>query len=112
MLFHSYEKIKKAFEKENLQIPAFEQVRGGVLATIQREIFVALNKQSGCDNVGDVLVIDQVNDQVKSLQLSENERKVFYFIKEFDQVNDRLTTSYIAKKWACLTPRFNGHFVC
>ncbi len=93
-----YEKIKKAFEKENLQIPAFEQVRGGVLATIQREIFVALNKQSGSDNVGDVLVIDQVNDQVKSLQLSENERKVFYFIKEFDQVNDRLTTSYIAKK--------------
>ena len=43
-------------------------------------------------------MIDQVNDQVKSLQLSENERKAFYFIKEFDQVNDRLTTNYIAQK--------------
>lgn len=47
------EKIKKAFEKENLQIPAFEQVRGGVLATIHRKIFVAHNKQS----VGDMSVI-------------------------------------------------------
>lgn len=64
--------------------------------------FVALNRQ----NVGDVSVkmsvIDRINDQVKSLQLSENERKVFCFIKEFDQVNDRLndqlTTTYIAKK--------------
>lgn len=68
--------------------------------------FVALNKQNVGDNVGDVSVIDQLNDrlndQVKSLQLSENERKVFCFIKEFDQVNDRLndqlTTTYIAQK--------------
>lgn len=42
--------------------------------------------------------IDQVNDQVKILQLTENEEKVFYFIKEFDQVNDQLTTGYIARK--------------
>ena len=42
--------------------------------------------------------IDQVNDQVKSLQLTENEEKVFYFIKEFDQLNDQLTTGYIARK--------------
>jgi ATP-dependent DNA helicase RecG len=89
-----YEKISDAFEKEKLQIPVFEQVRGGVLATIQREIFVALNKQ----NVGDVSEVDQVNDQVNHLQLSENERKVFYLIKESDQVNDQVTTSYIAQK--------------
>lgn len=38
------------------------------------------------------------NDQVKSLQLTENEEKVFYFIKEFDQLNDQLTTGYIARK--------------
>lgn len=67
-----YEKIKKTFEKENLQISAFEQVRGGVLATIPREIFTTLNKQNVGDNVGDVSVIDQVND--------------------------RLTTNYIAQK--------------
>lgn len=38
------------------------------------------------------------------MQLTENEKKVFYFIKEFDQVNgkddqvnDQLTTGYIAQ---------------
>ena len=95
-----YEKIKNAFEKENLQIPSFEQVRGGVLATIQRERFVALSKQNGSD----ASAIDQLNDQVKLLQLTDNERKVYYFIKEFDQVNDqvndRLTTIYIAQKFS------------
>lgn len=55
-----------------------------------KKIFVALNKQ----NVGDVSVVDQVNH----LQLSENERKAFYLIKESDQVNDQVTTSYIAQK--------------
>lgn len=59
-----------------------------------KKIFVALNKQ----NVGDVSVVDQVNDQVNHLQLSENERKAFYLIKESDQVNDQVTTSYIAQK--------------
>ena len=98
-----YEKIKNAFENDDLQIPNFEQIRGGVLATIQRERFVALNKQNGgyvsaaIDQLNDPL-----NDQVKLLQLTDNERKVYYFIKEFDhvndQVNDRLTTIYIAKK--------------
>lgn len=38
-----YEKIRKAFEKEQLQFPMFEQVRGGMSATIQRERFVAIN---------------------------------------------------------------------
>ena len=89
-----YEKIRKAFAEENLQVPAFEQVRGGVLATIQRERFVALNKQ----DVGDVSVIDQLNDRLKVLQLTDNERKVFYCIKEYDQLNDQLTTEYIAQK--------------
>lgn len=55
-----YEKIRNAFAKENLQVPTFEQARGGVLATIQREVFVALNKQSR----GDVSTVDQINDQL------------------------------------------------
>lgn len=41
---------------------------------------------------------DRLNDQVNPLQLTENEEKVFYLIKEFDQVNDQLTTGYIARK--------------
>jgi ATP-dependent DNA helicase RecG len=97
-----YEKIKDAFEKENLLVPTFEQVRGGVLATIQRERFVTLNKQNGDDSGSEMSAIDQLNDQLKLLQLTDNERKVYYFIKEFDQVNDQLndqlTTIYIAQK--------------
>ena len=38
-----YEKIRKAFESEKLQFPKFEQVRGGMLATIPRERFVTIN---------------------------------------------------------------------
>ena len=41
---------------------------------------------------------DRLNDQVNPSQLTENEEKVFYLIKEFDQVNDQLTTGYIARK--------------
>ncbi|MBQ6276376.1 MAG: hypothetical protein IJK62_06700 [Bacteroidales bacterium] len=60
-----YEKIKSAFAKENLQIPTFEQVRGGVLATIQRERFVELRNQ----NVGDVSVMELPERQKKILNL-------------------------------------------
>jgi len=34
-----YEKIRDSFEQAHLQVPTFEQVRGGVMATIQREVF-------------------------------------------------------------------------
>ncbi|MBR4197159.1 MAG: putative DNA binding domain-containing protein [Bacteroidales bacterium] len=37
-----YEKIRDDFSKEHLQIPTFTQIRGGVLATIQRERFMAI----------------------------------------------------------------------
>lgn len=70
-----YEKIRKAFVEGNLQVPVFEQVRGGVLATIQREIFIALNKQNGGDvgdNVGDVSV----------MELTERQSKIIDLIKE------------------------------
>ena len=66
-----YEKIKSAFAKENLQVPTFEQVRGGVLATIQRERFANLNNQFVGDNVGDVSV----------MELTERQRKIVNLIK-------------------------------
>jgi len=37
-----YEKIREAFEKEKLEVPVFEEVRGGMMATIKREKFMAL----------------------------------------------------------------------
>ena len=66
-----YEKIKSAFVKEKLQVPTFEQVRGGVLATKQREIFANLNNQFVGDNVGDVSV----------MELTERQRKIVNLIK-------------------------------
>lgn len=63
-----YEKIKESFTKSNLQVPSFEQIRGGILATIRREKFVALNKQ----NVGDMSVIE----------LTERQRKIVNLISE------------------------------
>lgn len=35
--------MRKEFESEKLQFPKFEQVRGGMLATIPRERFVTIN---------------------------------------------------------------------
>ena len=79
-----YEKIRNAFAKENLQVPTFGQVRGGVLATIQREVFVALNKQSGGDNGGD----GGDNDgYVSVMELTERQRKILSFIKAYPTVS-------------------------
>ena len=38
-----YEKIREAFEKEKLEVPVFEEVRGGMMATIKREKFMAMS---------------------------------------------------------------------
>ena len=81
-------KVCKAFTQANLSAPTFENFWNGTLVQMPRKPIDQVN--------------DQLNDQVKYLQLDENERKVFLLIKEFDQVNDqvndRLTTSHIAKK--------------
>lgn len=37
-----YDKIRKEFTKEGLEMPIFEEARGGVLATIKRERFLAM----------------------------------------------------------------------
>ena len=42
-----YEKIREAFETEKLEIPVFEEVRGGMMATIKREKFMAIQAKGG-----------------------------------------------------------------
>ena len=37
-----YEKIREAFEKDKLEVPVFEEVRGGMMTTIKREKFMAI----------------------------------------------------------------------
>lgn len=68
-----YEKIKESFTKESLQVPSFEQIRGGILATIRREKFIALNKQNVGENVGDVSVIELTERQRKIVNLISND---------------------------------------
>ena len=74
-----YEKIREAFKDEQLQMPTFEQVRGGVLATIKREKFIAMQQQkdgaSGASNV----VSDVVSDVVS--QLTETQREIIKLIQ-------------------------------
>ena len=41
---------------------------------------------------------EPINDQVKSLQLTDNERKILSLLKERDQVNDQVNTGYIAQQ--------------
>ena len=77
-------KVRKAFLQANLSSPTFENFWNGTLVQLPRN-------PAG-------KTVDQVIDQVKSLQLTEKEGKVFYLIKDFDQVNDQLTTGYIAQQ--------------
>lgn len=69
-----YEKIRDAFAKEKLQIPTFEQVRGGVLATIQRERFAALNHKNGGDG-------GENGGNVSAIELSERQKIILEIIK-------------------------------
>lgn len=67
-----YEKIREAFEKEKLEIPVFEEVRGGMMATIKREKFMAIQaKGDDVENGKDVVdvVIDSVVEKLSERQL-------------------------------------------
>lgn len=77
-------KVCKAFVQAKLSSPTFENFWNGTLVQLPR------NPASK--------VVDQVNDQVNSLQLTENEEKVFYLVKNSDQVNDQVTTGHIARQ--------------
>lgn len=81
-----YEKIKNAFMREQLQIPSFDQVRGGILASIPRERFAALNKQN-------------VNNIVDT-QLSERQRKIYLMVQNWsisEPLDEPLNTTSISK---------------
>ena len=60
-----YEKIRDAFEQAHLQVPTFEQVRGGFMATIQREVFQKV--QGGQGSAENVLESDQENGKESAL---------------------------------------------
>lgn len=68
-----YEKIREAFKAENLEMPMFEEVHGGVMATIKREKFMAIQK--GLDVTKDV-------SSLSVIQLTERQKNICKLIKE------------------------------
>ena len=82
-------KVCKAFIQANLSAPTFENFWNGTLVKMPR-------------NPAD-LVNDQVNDRLNSLQLTENERKVFLFIKESFSFQPK----YVENKFLNLTLKFH-----
>lgn len=71
-----YTKICDNFKKENLQIPTFEQLRGGIMVTIEREIFKAINvgRNELANNLPNETI--QVNMQVKELIISIRDKSL------------------------------------
>jgi len=61
-----YEKIREAFKREKLQVPKFEQVRGGVLATIKRERFISMQSHDVVENVVENAT-NQLTERQKSI---------------------------------------------
>ena len=75
-----YEKIRESFEKEKLEVPVFEEVRGGMMATIKREKFMAIQTKSG--DVGNGKdVVDVVIDNVVE-KLSERQMVIYKMIRK------------------------------
>lgn len=97
-----YEKIREAFEKEKLEVPVFEEVRGGMMATIKREKFMAIQAKGGViDNGKDV--VDVVIDNVVE-KLSERQLVIYKMIRKSVADGVVETASSIANKIK-LSPR-------
>jgi len=90
-----YEKIYNAFRQEKLTEPVFQQVRGGFLASIRRDKFIAIqNGANGTalspDDVGS-LSVDVVSDVVR--QPTERQQKIIKLI----QVNPFMSAAQMSQ---------------
>ncbi len=84
-----YEKIREAFEKEKLQLPVFEQVRGGVLANIKREKFVAMqNPESGASGA-----TENTTEKTREKTTQKTTQKIIDLVK----INPEISTDEIAE---------------
>ena len=91
-----YEKIREAFEREKLEVPVFEEVRGGLMATIKREKFMAIQAKGGVINNGKD-VVDAVIDNVVE-KLSERQLVIYKMIRKSVADGVVETASSIASK--------------
>jgi ATP-dependent DNA helicase RecG len=83
-----YEKIRDSFEQAHLQVPFFEQVRGGFMATIQREVFQKVQNSSEFNE-------NKVNISViaENYKLTKRQQELLELIND----NSRTTAEKIAQ---------------
>ena len=87
---HSTKKAgAKAFKAENLEMPVFEEVRGGFMATIKREKFTAIQK-------GKNFVKDFVKDFAKDL--SERQKVILELIYNNPFISAKEISEKISEK--------------
>ena len=103
-------KVCKAFANAHLPVPTFENYWGGSLVIISRG-----QQSEPLNNPNDTLN-EPLNLAVNSIQLTDNQRKVFEFISLMahggeplndtlnDTINDRITAEYIAEKVGLSVP--------
>lgn len=84
-----YEKIRDAFQRESLEVPIFEEVRGGFMANIKRERFMTTQ--------GKKVVVENVVEVVVE-ELSERQRVIYNMIKSSVVENVVVTAKTIANK--------------
>jgi ATP-dependent DNA helicase RecG len=81
-----YEKIREAFKTENLEMPVFEEVRGGFMATIKREKFMAIQRGHNVTSN----VTSDVTSPIGSLsvvQLTDRQKEICKMIKNDPRVS-------------------------
>jgi len=81
-----YEKIRDAFKAENLEMPVFEEVRGGFMATIKREKFMAIQRGHNVTSN----VTSDVTSPIGSLsvvQLTDRQKEICKMIKNDPRVS-------------------------
>lgn len=90
-----YEKIKNAFETEGLEVPTFEQLRGGMAATIKRERFVATENVASSSENDMKNVMSSAMDYTKVFvkenesKLTERQKDILFILANDNTLNSR-----------------------
>ena len=87
-----YEKIRNAFEQAHLQVPKFEQVRGGIMATIQREVFQKVQTAQTTTESTTKTTTEKSVEKTPQKTLQKTPQKIIELINK----NANITTSEMA----------------
>ena len=93
-----YEKIVEGFTNAKLTVPTFEEVRGGLMATIKREKFMShIEKPGNIRFIRDFL-------KERGLELTERQQEILHLLREDPELTSQKISQKISHKNA-VTPR-------